>query len=122
VPPEAVRPFHFHNYHTEVHGPIQGSVVAFPGASIANSTASYNSREELGAALESLRPMLRDIATNQRKAVESPCPCSFRRTNPMLPQPTRFRRPPGRLRRRHRRWVRSSRILLGRSESHSPVL
>jgi len=70
VPREAMVVFHHHDYSLNVQGNIQGSNVAAGGSSISDSTGTYTNHEELAAALESLAPMLHEVAADQRASVE----------------------------------------------------
>ncbi len=68
--------FHIHDHSGQDHsmkfnGPVLGANIAGPGATITGSTATYNTNADLAAALKSLRPLMADIAEEQRQAVET---------------------------------------------------
>jgi hypothetical protein len=72
---EQMTVFHYHDHSTHnnamnFHGPVQGSNVAGPGASIADSTAAYNTNADLAEALKALRPLISDVVEGQKDAVE----------------------------------------------------
>lgn len=50
---------------------IQGSNVAIGGSSVAESAATYTSNEDLAAALKAIKPLVQEVAENQREAVEA---------------------------------------------------
>jgi hypothetical protein len=77
VPAERLVVFHYYDHsRTEdhsvnIHGSnVQGSNVAGTGATISHSTATYNSNAELAEALKALKPLVKDVAAEQRKAVD----------------------------------------------------
>jgi hypothetical protein len=73
---EAMLVFHYHDnkgqdHSMNFHGPVQGANVAGPGATITGSTATYNNNTDLAAALKALKPLIAEVASEQRQAVES---------------------------------------------------
>lgn len=65
--------FHIHQEATSmiINGNVQGTNLAGPGATISNSTATYNSNGDLAEALQALKPLVDVVATEQRRAVEA---------------------------------------------------
>ena len=61
----------YHNHSMNFNGPVQGSIVAAGGSNIADSSASYNNREELVDALKALMPLIRTEIKCQKDEVES---------------------------------------------------
>ncbi len=52
------------------HGNVQGNI-AGPGANITGSTATYNDNADLVAALKALKPLIGEVAAEQRQAVSA---------------------------------------------------
>jgi hypothetical protein len=68
--------FHYHDHSGQdhsmnVHGNIQGSNLAVGGSSVAGSSATYNNNADLAEALKALKPLIGEVAAEQRQAVES---------------------------------------------------
>lgn len=51
------------------HGPVQGANIAGSRANISGSTAAYNNNADLMEALKGLKPLIHEVAANQREAV-----------------------------------------------------
>jgi hypothetical protein len=67
---EAMLVFHYHDQSTTINGNIQGSNVATSGASISDTSASFDSLPELATAFQSLTLLVRDLSDSQRTTAE----------------------------------------------------
>lgn len=73
---ETMLVFHYHDNREQdhsmiFHGNVQGANIAGPGATVSGSTATYNSNTDLAEALKALKPLIGEVAAEQRLAVES---------------------------------------------------
>lgn len=62
--------FQHHDHSTTIHGSVNAGIVATGDASVSDSTGTYNSNEDLSAALKALKPLIHEVVVSQRDAVQ----------------------------------------------------
>jgi hypothetical protein len=74
-----------HDHSMSFHGPVMGANIAGPGSSITGSSATYNNNADVSEALKTLKPLISEVAAEQRQAVEGALATMIRAAESNIP-------------------------------------